>query len=104
MPVRHPPHWQCPVSTHITPDKESALMDEDKDTAKIRIYTDRSELEGKIDTGAVLYSNGVHKGKLHYRLREISKHTVYEGELIGLCLGAELLNHRTQIKKSDLLF
>jgi len=74
-------------------------MNEDKDTAEIRIYTDGSGLEGNIGAGAVLYRNGVRKGRLRYRLGEISKHTVYEGELTGLCLGAELLNRRTRIEK-----
>jgi hypothetical protein len=67
-------------------------MEEDADTLQIRIYSDGSGFEGNMGAGVVLYRNGAHKGKARYRLGEISKHTVYEDELVGLCLGAELLS------------
>jgi hypothetical protein len=41
----------------------------------------------------------VWKGKLHHRLGSLTEHTVYEGELVGLMLGAGLLWKETNIKR-----
>jgi ribonuclease HI len=97
-PVCHLPHWQCPVTTHIAPNRETALEEEEADTSQICVYSDGSGFEGNVSAGVVLYRNGACKGKARYRLGEISRHTVYEGELTGLCLGAELLIRQTRLK------
>lgn len=98
-PVRHAPHWISPVATRIAPDRDSALAEEDQDRANICIYTDGSGFEGKVGAGAVIYRNSVRRGKLQYRLGELMKHTVYEGELVGLNLGTELLRKESRISE-----
>ena len=97
-PVRHAPSWTSPVTTRIAPDRKTAIDEEERDNADIRIYTDGSGFEGKVGAGAVLYRCGVRKGRLRYRLGELTEHTVYEGELVGLNLGAELLRKETRVK------
>jgi ribonuclease HI len=61
-------------------------------------YSDGSGFEGNAGAGAVLFKNGVRKGKARYRLGTLAQHTVYEGELAGLCLGAELLLKQSRIE------
>jgi len=75
------------------------MHEEDQDRLDIRIYSDSSGYEGNVGAGAVLYRRGVRKGKLHYRLGDLTEHMVYKGELVGLTLGAELLQKEARVKK-----
>jgi ribonuclease HI len=75
------------------------MNEEVQDQSDIRIYSDGSGYEGNVGAGAVLYQRGVRKGKLRYRLGDLTEHTVYEGELVGLTLGAELLQKEARVKK-----
>ena len=98
-PVRHAPHWICPVNTRIAPDRVTAIKEEEDDKSEIRIYADGSGFEGKVGRAVVIFRNGTRKANTRYRLGELSEHTVYKGELVGLNLGAELLCNEVRLKK-----
>jgi ribonuclease HI len=89
--TRLSPQWHSPLHIRIAPSVSKAVEEEDQDRSDIRIYTDGSGLEGNVGAGAVLYRDGSRKSSLRYRLGSLTRHTVYEGELGGLILGAELL-------------
>ena len=55
------------------------------------VYCDGSGFEGGIGASAIMYTNGQEIDSIHYHLGPISKHTVYEAEIIGLMLGLHLL-------------
>ena len=58
----------------------------------IRIYTDGSAVDGGVGAAAVLIRPRSRRPKvLKLHLGSVDEHTVYEGEIIGTVLGAELL-------------
>lgn len=61
----------------------------------IKVYTDRSGIDGQIGAAAVLYWDGIMKRRL--RLGLMKNHTVYEGEGIGLVLGLELIGEEKEV-------
>jgi hypothetical protein len=71
--------------------KEKAKDEEEKDRARVRVYSDWSGMEGRIGAAAVLYRNGELKAVKRFRLGSDKHHTVYEGEGIGMLMGMELL-------------
>lgn len=72
--------------------KEEALeVERLRHTKRWKVYSDRSEKDGRVGVAAVLYKNGQRCGGIQYHLRSAEEHTVYEAELVGIILGAELL-------------
>ena len=96
------PKWHRPFKTRIAPDRETAIQEEEADRADVRIYSDGSGIENQIGAAAVLYRGNRKKGTLKYRLGSAKHHTVYEGELVGMGLGAELLRKERNIKSATL--
>lgn len=64
--------------------------------------TDGSGLEKKIGAAAVLYRNGKRRTDLRYHLGSNTKHTVYEGEVVGTGLGVELLRTQHRVKSASI--
>jgi hypothetical protein len=60
-----------------------------------RLYTDGSAIDGGVGTAAILYQNSQRVDTLRYHLGPATEHTVYEAEIVGMLLGASLLNART---------
>jgi hypothetical protein len=89
--TQHPLTWRKPFKTQIAPDRETAIQEEEADRADVRIYSDGSGIENQIGAAAVLYRGNHKKGTLKYKLGSVKHHTVYEGELVGMGLGTELL-------------
>ncbi|KAH7920552.1 ribonuclease H-like protein [Leucogyrophana mollusca] len=71
--------------------KEAVLEDE------VRVYSDGSGIDGGIGAAAVLIRDGRIERVLKLHLGSIEKYTVYEAELAGLVLAAELI--RTEEKR-----
>jgi ribonuclease HI len=96
LPVRQTPKWQPSIKSHIAPSLGRAMADEVLDPALIRIYSDGSGIEGMIGAAAVLYrhtnGNQTVKHVLRYCLGPETKHTVYEGEVVGEILAQHLLH------------
>jgi hypothetical protein len=87
--------------------KEKAKEEDLRDELMIKVYTngsgyegqiDGSGYEGQIEAAAVLYHNGILKSKRKMRLGSIKKHTVYEGEGVGMILGLELLREERRVE------
>ena len=54
------------------------------------IYTDSSGYKEQVAASAILFTNGRRTAELRYRLRPLTEHTVFEGELVGIILGLHL--------------
>jgi hypothetical protein len=97
LPVRKSPKWQPRIKTHIAHSLGRAMADEALNPALIQIYSDGSGIDGMIGAAAVLYrhtdSNQTTKKVLRYCLGSETKHTVYEGEVVGEVLGQHLLHN-----------
>jgi ribonuclease HI len=91
--VRRRPNYVTKFSTHIAGNKETALAMARTlhNNCKYSFYTDGSGFENGIGAAAVSYINKVESQYLWFHLGPTSKHTVYEGELIGICLALHIL-------------
>jgi len=92
-----PNKWVPDFATRIADTKDVAEEEDKRDQADIRIYTDGSGMRGKIGASAVLYREGEEKSQMRYCLGSARKHTVYEGECMGLVLGMELLRREREV-------
>jgi len=59
--------------------------------ADVRVYSDGSGMDGDIGAATVLYRNGEMKAILKRHLGSEDRHTVFEAEVVGLSLAAELI-------------
>jgi len=94
-PVRQTAKWQPSIKTRIAPTKDIAIREEEDDPAFIKIFSDGSGIEGNIGAAAVLYrlqDGKTTKRVLRYCLGPETKHTVYEGEVVGGIMAQELLH------------
>jgi ribonuclease HI len=90
--VRRRPNYKKKFSTHIAQDKEKALTAANTlHKSKYTVYSDGSGFEGGAGAAAVMYINQVESQSLWLHLGPMSGHTVYEGELVGLCLAFHIL-------------
>jgi len=68
------------------------IHDAQHDNADIKVYTNGSGMEGKIEAVAVLYWGGRKKVSIWYKLGpQNHHHMVYEGEGVGLILAIKLM-------------
>ena len=89
----HPRHpcWKPPLSIDIAPSKEEACAADRDCEADIRIYSDGSGKDGTVGAAAIM-NFGFRETKVaRFHLGSSRKHTVFEGECIGLLLGLDLL-------------
>jgi ribonuclease HI len=89
--VRQNTTWTPNLTTRIAESAALAEQQSGEDRADIRVYSDGSGIGGKIGAAAVLYRGGVLKSRRRLRLGSEKRHTVYEGEGIGMILGLELI-------------
>jgi len=101
--VRKGPKWKSKAKIKIHRSKEEAVEDERmREGDRIRVYSDGSGIDGKIGAGAVLYRAGRLKSALRYQLGSATRHTVYEGEGVGLVLGMELIRKEVNVRKTSI--
>jgi hypothetical protein len=90
--VRRRPNYTPSFSTTILGSKDEALSAaKTHHRTQVSVYCDGSSLDNGTGGAAVLYINQVEKASLCYHLGPSDKHTVYEGELVGLSLAVHLL-------------
>lgn len=91
-PTRRPPSYRPIHSTRIDPSKEEAIRhDAEVQDRGIRVYSDGSGYRDGIGAAAVLYDNGRELTSLRYHLGSSREHTVFEGEIVGILLGLQLI-------------
>ena len=92
--TRYPPGWRAPCAVSISATKDDTANDEQKWVEKDgwRVYSDGSDVDGGVGAAAVLTAPGRNPKVLRYYLGTSTDHSVYEGEVIGIALGIELLH------------
>ena len=75
----------------IDRNKEDAVKHANEAKEEIQIFTDGSGYNGGIGAAAVLRRPGRNDKILHFHLGSNKKYMVYNGEQVGMVLGAELL-------------
>ena len=90
-PVRRHPRW---TPGHTV--EQAATKDDTKESAGdwygVRVYTDGSAVDGGVGAAAVLLRPRSRRPRvLKMHLGTVDEHMVYEGEIVGTILGAELL-------------
>ncbi|KAF5378885.1 hypothetical protein D9615_006982 [Tricholomella constricta] len=100
--TRRRPNYAPSFSTHIEDSKETALVEANRifRLAPTSVHCDGSGYEGGVGASAVLFVNGLEKASLKYHLGPITKHTVYEAEIVGLTLGLHLLTSTSRNLRS----
>jgi ribonuclease HI len=94
--VRRGPKW-CPrMAIHIPSDKDEAKQLVESDQSEVRIFTDGSGHDKNIGAAALLLRRGAQPRKLLYYLGQEKQQTVYNAEVLGLVLGAQLLRTETR--------
>ena len=89
--------WKPGLTTKVITDTDKVIEEIQNDNPDVKVFTDGSGMEGKIGAAAVLYRNGNLKTKLRHQLGTQRQHTVYEGEGIGIVLGARLISNEWNI-------
>jgi hypothetical protein len=56
--VRQITSWTTKIRVHIPNNIDKAIQDLQDDNSDVKVYTDRSGMQGKIGAAAVLYRNG----------------------------------------------
>lgn len=100
QPTRQAPGWAPDFRTQIAANKEEAKVQEEIWATRpgIRIYSDGSDIDGGVGAAAVLYRPGKrgYPKTLKLHLGRSSDHTVYEAEIVGMILGAELIRKESR--------
>ena len=94
QPIRHHPGMPVAVRALIPASKDEAqLSDEDwVRKHKVTVYSDGSEKDNKVGAAAVLIRQGKSRMRtLRHHLGPSTKYGIYEAEIVGSILGAELI-------------
>jgi ribonuclease HI len=92
------PKWE-PAFRIRTPQKEEvAIAELSSDTAQGKVFSDGSCIDGGVGAAAVLYRGGVEVQVVRLYLGTEEEHTVFEAELVGMAMGAKLLNMERSAK------
>ena len=103
-PTRHHPKWSPKLKIIIHDDPLDTIAHDIQAEIEndICLYSDGSGFEGSIGGAAVLKRGGRTKKTLKFHLGSDKKHTVYEGEEVGMILAAELIRNEHQARKISL--
>ena len=93
----HSPKWNPNVKIIIDADKEDATKQANKAQEEVQIFMDRSGYNKGIGAAAILRRPGKADKTLHFFLGSTKEYTVYNGEQIGMVLGAELLRREDYV-------
>jgi hypothetical protein len=82
-------------TTEIAVSRKDSIAQEVKDDADFKIFSDGSGQDGYVGASAVIYRKGVRRpvGHLKAHLGPSTKHTTYEGEVVGDILGLWLASN-----------
>ena len=94
--VRNPMNLsQLPLRVSIANSKEQSKLDASNATEVIKVYSDGSEINGKVGAAALLLRLGKPPRTLHYHLGSDATHNIQEAEMVGLLLGMHLIKTET---------
>ena len=91
--LQRAPYVSLPFDTEIAKDQEDSMLNEVTSKPEIKVFTDRSGMEGKIGAVAVMYRKGrpMPAKVLRYHLGSSKKYTSFKAEVVGAILGVWLI-------------
>ena len=96
--VRHSPKWVPLTKITVDEDKDDAMKRAREATEEIQIFTDGSGIDNNIGAAAILRRHGQPDKILRFHLGSHTHHTVYNGEQVGMVLGAKLLRREPNVR------
>lgn len=84
--------WKPKIKTKTANNTDNAIEEAHNDHPDMKVFTNRSGMEGKVGAAAVLYRNRSKKTMLCYQLGSQRHHMVYKGEGVGVILGTKLIS------------
>ncbi|KAG2032022.1 hypothetical protein BDR03DRAFT_834363, partial [Suillus americanus] len=91
LPVHHSTKWTPDVKISIASKSEEAYYEDQLADKDIRVYLDRSMVDGGVGGGAVLMNGEEVLRERKFYLGSDKGHTVYEGEAVGMILAVQLI-------------
>ena len=95
--LRHSPKWTPLTNIVIDEDTEEAIKRAQEADEEVQIFTDGSGINNSIGAVAILCRQGQADKVLWFHLGSQSHYTVYNGEQVGMLLGAELLRREANV-------
>jgi hypothetical protein len=93
-PVRHYPKWEPDIKLCIAESVKQAVEDETLTMEELRIYSDRSLVDGGVGGAAVLMRGEEVVKRKRIHLGSGNEHMVYEAELAGMILVIQILKEK----------
>ena len=90
MPNPRPPTYTvASFTTEITQDQDTSMLNKAVNSPEIKVFTDRSGINGNIEAEVVMYRKGRHKPLkvLRYHLGSSAEYTSFEAEVVGAIMG-----------------
>jgi ribonuclease HI len=91
---------EIPMRISIANGKEASIAEAANASEAIKVYSDGSEINGKVGAAAIMLNPGNPTRTLHFCLGSDTEHTVQEAELVGLLLGVHLIKTEQKGKTS----
>lgn len=90
-----PPTYKPVFDSHIDESRIKSIEGEKANTARIRIYTDGSAIDGKVGAAALLYINNKEDPRqiLHYHLGPKKLYSTYDAEWVGAVMAVRMLTN-----------
>jgi ribonuclease HI len=100
--VRQHPAWTTPFVTHISPDRDDAVVTDAIHTATddVTVYSDGSAHDGHVGAAAYLVRRDGTTRHLQLYLGRDLHYTVHAAEGVGIVLAAHLIRTETQIPRA----
>src|SRR5882724_5852990 len=101
-PVRCGAKWESGVKMQIPESREEAVEEVRSVRHEVQVYSDGSGIGSGIGAAVVLLRNGEEKCTLRKYLGKEGEHTVFEAEVMGLALAAELVRAETHMDAAEI--
>jgi hypothetical protein len=86
------PQYELHFKVEIAKNKDEAKKKALANKAEYQVFSDSSEIEGKVGAAATLYRNGIEQLTLRYHLGSATKYGIAKAKLVGELLAAFMLS------------
>jgi ribonuclease HI len=80
-----------PLTTNIADTRDNSIQGEATDSSRFKVYSDGSGQNGQAGAAAILYVDNKHARTLQLHLGSLKEHMMYEAEIVGGVLAAQLM-------------
>ena len=102
VPVHLAPGEVLRCTTHISASAEDSVAYEQGCDSEAQVYLDRSGLDNVAGAAVVFYREGKSPRTLRFRLGELTVHTTFEAEAVGVLLALHLLQCAPNVQRATI--